>query len=253
MEIRITTAEPETSPDGRNTLMRALPLVIAALSLSILTGCTAKPKNLAGDAGPAGGVPPVTASATVSASATASTTPSATASAAVSASAATSTTPSAAASASGRTSEIRRTDWANVTLANLDYLGLGDLRFRNGKASSGANNCTMLPDGARPAYAEFLTEEPANSPVTEDALILIECGSDGLDQALIPVKLGFDQKTRETVGFIQADPPTGPNNRMTFMSYAVERQVIVTTVRKADGGKETRRYRFDGGNTWGRF
>ena len=42
------------------------------------------------------------------------------------------------------------------------------MRFRNGKASSGAVNCTMLPGGARPAYAEFLTEEPANSPVTED-------------------------------------------------------------------------------------
>ncbi|MGK5440947.1 hypothetical protein ACSNN7_03820 [Micromonospora sp. URMC 105] len=224
----------------------------AALSLSILTGCTAEPENVDGAAGPAGS-PPVTAGATASPSATTSPTPSAIASAAVSPSAVPTTTPSAAPSASRRPSEIRRTDWANVTLANLDYLGLGDVRFRDGRVSSGANNCTMLPGGARPAYAEFLTEEPANSPVTEDALILIECGSDGLDQALVPVKLGFDQKTRETMGFIQADPSPGPGSRMTFTSYTVEKGVIVTTVRKADGGRETRRYRFGGGKTWERL
>ncbi|WP_170285436.1 hypothetical protein [Micromonospora palomenae] len=224
----------------------------AALSLSILTGCTTDPENVDGEAGPAG-APSATATASASAAASSSTTPSATASAAVSPSAANSTTPSAAPSTSGRTSEIRKTDWANVTLANLDYLGLGDVRFRDGRGSSGANNCTMLPGGARPAYAEFLTEEPASSPVTEDALILIECGSDGLDQALIPVKLGFDQKTRETMGFIQADPPPGPGSRMTFTSYTVEKGVIVTTVRKADGGRETRRYRFGGGKTWERL
>ncbi|MBQ0896102.1 hypothetical protein KBX37_23905 [Micromonospora sp. U56] len=222
----------------------------AALSLSILTGCTTEPENVDGEAGPAG-APSATATAGASAAAS-STTPSAIASAAVSPSAATSTTPSAAPSISGRTSEIRKTDWANVTLANLDYLGLGDVRFRNGRGSSGANNCTMLPGGARPAYAEFLTEEPANSPVTEDALILIECGSDGMDQALIPVKLGFDQKTRETIGFIQADPSSGPDSRMTFTSYTIARGVIVTTVRKADGAQETRRYRFAGGTSWER-
>ncbi|MEU5787608.1 hypothetical protein ABZ754_07745 [Micromonospora purpureochromogenes] len=232
--------------------MRALPLLTAALSLSILTGCTSEPEKVEGDAGPAG-APSVTAGATVSASAAPSTTPSATASAAVPASAIASPTLPPPAATSGPTSEIRKTDWPDVTLANLAFMDIGEVRFRNGKASSGANNCTMLPGGARPAYAEFLTEEPANSPVTEDALILIECGSDGMDQALIPVQLGFDQKTRETIGFIQADPSTGPDRRMTFTSYTIARGVIVTTVRKADGSQETRRYRFGGGTTWERF
>ena len=109
----------------------------------------------------------------------------------------------------------------------------------------------MLPGGARPVYAEYLTEEPANSPATEDALILLECGSDGMDQALIPVGLGSGQ-ARNAVGFIRADPPTGPGERMTFTAYAVERGTIVTTVRKPGGGTETRRYRFAGGTTWER-
>jgi hypothetical protein len=139
-----------------------------------------------------------------------------------------------------------------VTLADLGFMELGDLEFRNGKASSGPNNCTMLPGGARPVYAEFLTEEPANSPVTEDALVLIECGSDGLDQALVPVQLGYDQKTRQASGFIKADIPSGPDRRMTFTSYRVEGRLIVTTVRKADGSRETRRYRSGGGGTWER-
>jgi hypothetical protein len=202
--------------------------MITVVVVSILTGCTSRPENLEGDAGPAG-APSETA--TVSASAASPTT----------------------SSTSDLSSGIRRTDWANVTLVNLSFMGLGDTTFRNGSASSGANNCTMLPGGAQPAYAEYLTEEPANSPVTEDALILIECGSDGMDQALVPVKLGYDQKAREAIGFIAADPPTGPNNRMMFTSYSVESQVIVTTVRKADGKTETRRYRFDGSDSWVRF
>jgi hypothetical protein len=131
-------------------------------------------------------------------------------------------------------------------------MGFGDARFRDGEASSGANNCTMLPGGARPAYAEYLTEEPANSPVTEDALILIECGSDGLDQALVPVKLVAGGTDRFAVGFIRADRATGPGKRMTFTSYRVRDGEIVTTVRKADGKEETRRYRFGGGTRWDR-
>ena len=131
-------------------------------------------------------------------------------------------------------------------------MSLGDTVFRDGRASSGANNCTMLPGGVRPAYAEYLTEEPASSPVTEDALILIECGSDAMDQALVPVQVGFDQRTRHAVGFIKAYRPTGPGRRMTFLSYGVDRGEIVTTVRKADGTEETRRYRFAGGTSWER-
>jgi hypothetical protein len=237
--------------------VRALPLLITALSASILTGCASSPQNVAGEAGPAG-APSQTAGATVTSSPAVS----------VSASPAASTpapsdtirpvksTPTQTPTRTPtRTpaSVIRKTDWANVTLGNLGFMDFGDTTFRNGKASSGANNCTMLPGGAKPAYAEYLTEEPANSPVTEDALILIECGSDGMDQALVPVKLGFDLKTREALGFIRADRPTGPSNRMTFTSYTVEGHVIVTTVKKTDGSTETRRYRFGGGDTWERI
>ncbi len=231
--------------------MRALPLLITALSASILTGCASSPQNVAGEAGPAG-APSQTAGATVTSSpaASVSTSPAASTPAPSDTIRPVKSTPTPTRTP---TSVIRKTDWANVTLGNLGFMGFGDTTFRNGKASSGANNCTMLPGGAKPAYAEYLTEEPANSPVTEDALILIECGSDGMDQALVPVKLGFDLKTRETLGFIRADRPTGPSNRMTFTSYTVEGQVIVTTVRKTDGSTETRRYRFGGGNTWERI
>jgi hypothetical protein len=110
----------------------------------------------------------------------------------------------------------------------------------------------MLPGGARPAYAEYLAEEPAESPITEDALVLIECGSDGLDQVLVPVQLGFDQTTRQARGLVRADRPAGPDKRMTFLSYSVRDSVIVTTVRKTDGSRETRRYRFGGGQSWDR-
>jgi hypothetical protein len=140
-----------------------------------------------------------------------------------------------------------------VTLVGLGHLGFDDARFRNGTATSGANRCTMLPGGARPTYAEYLTEEPADSPITEDALILIECGSDGMDQLLVPVKLAYDQKTRVAMGVIRADVPSGPGKRMTFTSYRVRDGVIVAGVRKADGSTETRRYRSDGGRTWDRF
>ena len=213
--------------------MRALYLVIAGLSVPILIGCTSKPRNVEGEAGPAGA-------------------PSQTAGPGVSASAAAPLTPSITRSASGLPGGIRGTDWGNVTL-NLSFMNLGKTTFRNGKASSGANTCTMLPGGALPAYAEFLAEEPANSPITEDAVILIECGSDGMDQALVPVQLAYDQKTRAAVGFIPADPPSGPNNRMTFTSYAVEKGVIVATVKNTDGSTERRRYRFDGSGSWERF
>ncbi|MET0493287.1 MAG: hypothetical protein ABW000_09185 [Actinoplanes sp.] len=233
--------------------MRALPLVITALSASILTGCAASPQNVAGEAGPAG-APSPTAGATAPISPAAPVSPSPVASTPAPSDTIhpvkSTPTPTRTRTPAG---VIRKTDWANVTLANLGFMGLGDTTFRNGKASSGANNCTMLPGGARPAYAEYLTEEPANSPVSEDALILIECGSDGMDQALVPVQLGFDGKTREAIGFIRADQPTGPDNRMTFTSYAVEGRVIVTTVKKTDGSTETRRYRSGGGNTWERI
>lgn len=227
--------------------MRIPPLLIAALGLSVLTACSATPDKVGGEAGPAG-----SPFQTVRASVAASLRPSLSPSPSASPSPSVSRRASPSASKSRAVSTIRSTDWANVTLAGVGFMELGDLKFRNGKASSGANNCTMLPGGARPAYAEYLTEEPANSPVTEDALILIECGSDGLDQALVPVQLGYDQKTRQASGFIKADIPSGPNRRMTFTSYRVEGSLIVTTVRKADGSRETRRYRSGGGGRWER-
>jgi hypothetical protein len=232
-------------PDERITLMRIRSLVITALGLAVLTACTATPEKVGGEAGPAGS-PFRTPGVTASASATVSAGPSASDRATV-------PVKSSRPAGSSASSKIRRTDWDNVTLAGLDHMGFADARFRNGTATSGANSCTMLPGNARPAYAEYLTEEPADSPVTEDALILIECGSDGKDQVLVPVKLAFDQKTRVAMGLIRADLPTGPDNRMTFTSYSVQRSVIVAGVRRTDGSRETRRYRFDGGRNWERI
>ena len=242
--------------------MRVVPLTVAALQLTALTGCAAGPETVAGDAGPAGSPPSLVSSSSVVPGAvpSATTTPvpaSTTASSATPASApASAPSPSRPSSAPATTAPaatgtIRTTDWANVTLADLWQYG--DVTFSNGKGSSGANNCHTLPGGARPFYAEYLTEEPARAPVTEDALILVDCGSDMQQQALVPVKLGYDQKTRQTVGVIPADPPPGPDREMTFTSYRVEKGVIVTTVRKADGSAETRRYRYNGGINWERF
>src|SRR5690348_15688998 len=124
--------------------MRTLPLLLAALGVAVLAGCGAAPEHLDGAAQPAGGwseSPSTPAKTSAAAAATA---------------------PSSAAptkSAAGAASVIRATDWANVTLENVVFLDLGDLKFRGGEASSGANNCTMLPAGARAVYAEFLTEE----------------------------------------------------------------------------------------------
>ncbi|GAA0586368.1 hypothetical protein GCM10010172_84570 [Paractinoplanes ferrugineus] len=223
--------------------MRAVFLTLAALPLA-LTACTDGPQSVAGDAGPVN-APPTSASAALRTAVPPSTAPPSTT--------APSTAPPSAAkpSPSTRGGGIRGTDWSSVTLADLRQYG--DVTFKNGKASIGADNCTMLPGGARPYYAEFLAEEPANSPITEDAVVLVACGSDTQQQMLVPVKLGYDRRTRQTMGSIPADPQPGPGRPMTFTSYSVRNGVIVTTVRKTDGGTETRRYRFDGGTSWERF
>ncbi|MFF5172565.1 hypothetical protein ACFY3U_08030 [Micromonospora sp. NPDC000089] len=245
--------------------MRSLLLSTTALSLSLLTTCTTGPQNVTGDAGPAG-VPVATVSGPTASTpagpdaSVGSPRQRGTGAPAGSSTAGTGAGPTAPTArpkptgvpSSSRTSVIRKTDWANMTLRSLSYMGFTDATFRDGRASAGANNCTMLPGGAQPVYAEYLTEEPASSPVTEDALILIECGSDAMEQALVPVQVGFDQRTRQARGLIVADPTPGPNRRMTFTSYRVEGGTIVTTVRKADGGSEVRRYRNDGGDTWTR-
>ena len=241
--------------------MRVLPVAVAVLHLTALAGCATGPESVAGDAGPAG-APPEIASAAVAtpspslpapdpASPPASAPSSQRTSSPASPSASASASAAASASAPPPAKTIRDTDWADVKLADLPQYG--DLAFSGGKASKGANNCHMLPGGARPYYAEYLAEEPANSPVTEDALILIDCGSDMQQQMLVPVQLGYDRKTRQAVGFIKADPPPAADKSMTFTSYRVEKGVIVTEVRKADGSTETRRYRFGGGNSWDRI
>ncbi|GAA1612199.1 hypothetical protein [Actinoplanes couchii] len=145
---------------------------------------------------------------------------------------------------------IRRTDWMNVTIENVDFQDLGDLRFRNGQAKSGATTCTMLPFDTQPAYGEYLAEEPANSPATEDALIVIECGAAPATQALIPVQLSHDGKARHATGHIEADPPTSPANRMLFRSYKIVDGAIRAVVQRTDGDTETRRYLFAGGTRW---
>ena len=137
-----------------------------------------------------------------------------------------------------------------MTISDLSRYG--EIAFTHGKAAQGAENCNMLPGEARPHYADYLAEEPASSPATENALVLIDCGSDMQQQMLVPVQLGYDQKTRQAVGVIKADPPPRPGKSMTFTSYRVVKGVIVAEVRKADGSTETRRYRFGGGNTWDR-
>ncbi|XVU27932.1 hypothetical protein ACQPZJ_13070 [Actinoplanes sp. CA-054009] len=233
--------------------MRVLPLTMAALQFVVLAGCDAGPANVAGDAGPAGS--PAAASARVSPSAATTSAPPSTPASRRPTTPTTvrakTTAPTATATTTA-TSGIRATDWRNVTLADLSQYG--DITFKNGTgATGGADNCTMLPGGARPFYAEYLAEEPANSPVTEDALILIDCGSDMQQQALVPVKLGYDQKTRQTMGYIKADPPAGPDQPMTFTSYRVQGSTIVTTVKKTDGSTETRRYRYNGGINWERY
>lgn len=228
--------------------MRALSLTPVALSLVALAACSDPgPASVAGDAGPAGtpsnAATPVSITPSALRSSTPAPQPPPTRESASTSAASTSSAPATK-------GPIRRTDWANVTIANLWQYG--KVTFKNGKAASGADNCTMLPGGAHPYYAEFLTEEPANSPVTEDALILVECGSDMRQQALIPVKVGYNQKTREAIGYIEADAPTAPDKRMTFISFSVQNEIIVTDVRKTDGSRETRRYRFAGGARWER-
>ncbi|WP_436533171.1 hypothetical protein [Actinoplanes sp. HUAS TT8] len=211
--------------------MRILPLAAVALTVTALTACTESgPQSVAGDAAPAGRPSPVVTSVPPSAPAS----PSPSASVSAKPSAATTTT-----SAGG----VRKTDWDNVTFSDL--ANYGEMRFKNGKATNGANTCTMLPGGAKPFYAEYLAEEPADAPVVEDALLLVECGSDAYDQMLVPAHLTGGKVWAAAGGVIKADPPPGPGKRMTFVSYRVESETIVATVRKADGGTQVRRYRFE--------
>lgn len=236
--------------------MRYGTLTSMALSLTIVTGCTPATERLDGDAAPAGSASPSASAADPSASsaaATGSPRPSGSASRTGPTASATPTSGSGA-----QPSGIRRTDWPNAVIRNLRFCGESDdsVRFRDG--SNGFDvPCTMLPGGSRPVYAEFVVEEPANAPSTEDALVLVELGNPGAArrQALVPVQLSEDGRGLYAWPVIQGDAPSADGGQaMTFTSYRVVGEHVEATVRRLDGGSETRRWRkADGSGNWERF
>lgn len=241
--------------------------VVLGVVLMLATACTVQPDRQPGLAAPVGDPsrPAVTATPTPTA------TPTATATAAlpgkpgrdVGSSASPARTSAGVTqdrSVSGRRpAEIRRTDWANVTVHDLSFCGESDpaVRFRGG--SNGLDiPCLMLPRGAKPVYAEFITEEPANAPSTEDALVLVELGNPDAarQQALVPIQIDFDGRTRNARSVIRGDRPSAAGDKaMTFTSYRVDdANHVIATVKTLDGKTETRRYRqinFNG--DWQRF
>ena len=230
--------------------MRTRPLITALLVPMVLTGCSAPIDRSGAEAGPAG-----------SPSARASSSPSQASSSKPSATGSTGTpTRAADPTASGARrpgTQIRRTDWPDAVIRNLGFCGEvgGTVRFRNG---SNGNDipCTILPNGARPVYADFVAEEPANAPATEDALLLVELGNPGAarQQALAPIQLGYDGRTLEAGPVIKGDQPDATGTRvMTFLSYRVVGGHVEATVRRLDGRTETRRWRGIGGGAWERF
>jgi hypothetical protein len=160
---------------------------------------------------------------------------------------------------SERGSEIRRTDWRNATVKGLEFCAESDevVEFRNG--SNGFDiPCVILPGGAQPVYAHVVNEEPASRPSTIDALVLVELGNlyAARQQALVPIQLDVDGKTLLAWPPILGDEPSPAGDRvMTFTSYRVEPAAhVVATVRRLDGGTETRRYAHDGSDgSWRRL
>ncbi|MEU8110975.1 hypothetical protein [Micromonospora sp. NPDC048947] len=238
--------------------MRGNLLVGAMLTLTFVAGCTSPLKRVGGDAAPAGS-PSASASPPNPSASSAPTTGSAGPSTPTTRSA----TPGAPANGTSRpaaaVSEIRRTDWPNAVIRSLKFCGESDdsVVFRNG--SNGLDvPCRILPGGARPVYADFITEEPANSPSTEDALVLVELGNSGAArrQALVPVQLDYTGRVRWARPVILGDAPSPSGDRvMTFVSYRVVRDnAVQATVRKLDGGTETRRWRtVDFAGNWERY
>ncbi|KAB1928901.1 hypothetical protein [Micromonospora noduli] len=234
--------------------MRGNLLVGAMLTLTFVAGCTSPVKRVGGDAGPAG-------SPSASASPSASSAP-ATGSAGPSTPATRSATPGAPSTRTSRpaapVSEIRRTNWPNAVIRGLKFCGESDdsVVFRNG--SNGLDiPCRILPNGARPVYAEFIGEEPANAPSTEDALVLVELGNPDAArrQALVPIQLSYDGRERYARPIILGDNSSPSGDRvMTFVSYRVVGETVQATVRKLDGGTETRRWRMvDFAGNWERY
>ncbi|WP_433534146.1 hypothetical protein ACQPZK_18325 [Micromonospora sp. CA-249363] len=240
--------------------MRYGTLTSMALSLTMVTGCTPATERLGGDAAPAGSPRASASTAAPSASsvaATGSPRPSGSASRTAGPTASATRT-SGSSGSSGQSSAIRQTDWPNATITNLRFCGQSDdtVRFRDG--SNGFDvPCTILPGGARPVYAEFVVEEPANAPSTEDALVLVELGNPGAArrQALVPVQLSDNGRGLYAWPVIAGDAPAaGGAQVMTFTSYRVVGQTVEATVRRTDGGSETRRWRkADGAGNWERF
>ncbi|MET7704954.1 hypothetical protein [Micromonospora sp. NPDC005413] len=232
--------------------MRGKLLVGVVLSLTVATGCTSPIDRVGGDAAPAGS--PSGGTSPPSPSATSGSGPSAPATRE-----STTGTPATRTSGPGtQVSEIRRTDWRNAVIRNLGFCGESDgsVTFRNG--SNGFDvPCRILPGGARPVYAEFVVEEPANAPSTEDALVLVELGNPDAarQQALVPVQLSDNGRGRYAWPVIKGDAPSPAGDRvMTFVSYRVVGQDVQATVRKLDGGTETRRWRkADGSGNWERY
>lgn len=231
--------------------MRGKLLPGVALTLTFVAGCTSSVDRVGGEAAPAGS-PAGASPSTPGAPAPTSSAPSAPASTSTPGAAVTRTTGPAT-----QTSVIRQTDWPDAVIRNLKFCAEADpVRFRNG--SNGLDvPCRILPGGARPVYAEFIVEEPANAPSTEDALVLVELGNRDAArrQALVPVQLADNGRDRYAWPVILGDDSSPSGNQvMTFVSYRVVGQNVEATVRKLDGGTETRRWRkADGSGNWERY
>ncbi|MFG1867095.1 hypothetical protein [Micromonospora arborensis] len=217
--------------------MRDELLIGMALSLTFATGCTSSTDSLGGDAAASGsssGSGSLTSPSASSASATGT-------------------------SGSGaETSGIRQTDWPNAVIRKLSFCGESDdsVTFRDG--SNGFDvPCRILPEGAQPVYAEFIVEEPANAPSTEDALVLVELGNPNAArrQALVPVQLSDDGTSRYAWPVILGDDSSASGDQaMTFISYQVVGEHVEATVRNLDGSTENRRWRkYNGSGNWERY
>jgi hypothetical protein len=227
--------------------MRTIRLLGAALCIAAVAACTSGVERRTGNAAPAGS--PAQSASPIAPAESAPPAPSGTL---------TSSPSRNTASPKGQLSEIRKTDWRNVSVRGLDFCGGVDdvVTFRNG--SNGYDiPCLMLPGGARPVYAEFLVEEPANRPATEDALVLVELGNRDAarQQALVPIAVGDDGRTRLAWPVIKGDESSPSGDKvMTFTAYRIERGTVVATVKRLDGKSETRRYRQAGMfGPWERF
>ncbi|MGC4814975.1 hypothetical protein ACLQ29_31055 [Micromonospora sp. DT228] len=229
-------------------------LVGVALGVTLGAGCTPSVDRQGGDAVPAGSSP-----GSVSPSASSAPTPASSGPGTPATAGATQGAPvSGTSGPATQVGEIRQTDWPNAVIRKLTFCSESDdaVAFRNG--SNGFDvPCRILPGGAQPVYGEFIVEEPANAPSTEDALVLVELGNANAArrQALVPVQLSDNGRGRHAWPAIRGDQPgSGADQVMTFVSYRLVGQNVEATVRTLDGGTETRRWRkADGSGNWARY